>query len=84
MNNLFSVVKSATGTIALAKYPKVMVKNEGGRALRIGALSVSEHERAVQTRVLGLRGAALHWETDVTQRTNEGGYKHASRISPRS
>jgi predicted TIM-barrel fold metal-dependent hydrolase len=76
MNNSISIADSVTDTIALAKYPNVTVK------MKAGAQYAPEpypypNMSAQFKRVYEAYGAQrLHWETDITQTLNEGGYKH--------
>ena len=66
----------ATDTIALARFPNVTVK------MKAGAQYAPEpypypNMSAQFKRVYEVYGAQrLHWETDITQTLNEGGYKH--------
>jgi L-fuconolactonase len=76
MNNAIPIAQAATDTIALAKYPNVTVK------LKAGAQYAPEpypypNMSAQLKRVFEAYGAQrCHWETDITQTLNEGGYKH--------
>ncbi len=76
MNRSVPSAQAATDTIALAKYPNVTVK------MKAGAQYAPEpypypNVSAQFKRVFEAYGAPrLHWETDITQTLNEGGYKH--------
>ena len=76
MNNAIPIAQSATDTIALAKYPNVTAK------MKAGAQYAPEpypypNMSAQFKRVFEAYGPQrCHWETDITQTLNEGGYKH--------
>jgi predicted TIM-barrel fold metal-dependent hydrolase len=76
MNNAIPIAEAATDTIALVKYPNVTVK------MKAGAQYAPEpypypNMSAQFKRVFEVYGPQrLHWETDITQTLNQGGYKH--------
>jgi predicted TIM-barrel fold metal-dependent hydrolase len=76
MNNTIPIAQSASDTIALARHPNVTVK------MKAGAQYAPEpypypNMSAQFKRVFDVYGAQrLHWETDITQTLNEGGYQH--------
>ena len=76
MNQSIPIAQSATDTIALAKYPNVSVKMKAGAQYEAEPYPYRKMNEQLQRVFEAYGPQRCHWETDITQTLNDGGYKH--------
>jgi predicted TIM-barrel fold metal-dependent hydrolase len=76
MNRTIPIAQAATDTITLAKYPNVSVKMKAGAQYAPEPYPYRAMNVQFQRVFEAYGPQRCHWETDITQTLNEGGYKH--------
>jgi predicted TIM-barrel fold metal-dependent hydrolase len=76
MNPSIPIAQSATDTIALARYSNVSVKMKAGAQYEAEPYPYRNMNVQLQRVFEAYGPQRCHWETDITQTLNDGGYKH--------